>query len=197
MRTEDFTALVDALLPDDDGTAAFLYAKQATFFELGVRQLLFFLAETTPLRLRSLLADEANAAALVQLLSKCGLAAEDDLRLVRRPPATFRSLGSAPVHSSMGATDDSVPQFTTDPGASQPEDDTSARDSAPMYCALSAEDSQPHEDGTSGPVVRSLPAQEPEASQLEENDTSASRFAMMWQQAESKGLTLADSMKAS
>ena len=75
MRTEDFTALVDALLPDDDGTAAFLYAKQATFFELGVRQLLFFLAETTPLRLRSLLADEANAAALVQLLSKCGPAA--------------------------------------------------------------------------------------------------------------------------
>ena len=73
MRTEDFTALVDALLPDDDGTAAFLYAKQATFFELRVRQLLFFLAETTPLR--SLLADEANAAALVQLLSKCGPAA--------------------------------------------------------------------------------------------------------------------------
>ena len=110
MRTEDFTALVDALLPDDYGTAAFLYAKQATLVALGVRQLLFFLAETTPLRSR--LAEEANATALVELLGNCGLAAKDDLRLVRTPPAppTFRSLGSAPKPEA-SQLEDSEPQF--------------------------------------------------------------------------------------
>ena len=148
MRTEDFTALVDALLPDDDGgTAAFLHAKQAALVALGVRQLLFFLAETTPLR--SHLAEEANATSLMELLGKCGLAAEDDLRHVRNPPApaTLRSL-SAPEqeasqqedsgftdladaeqhdnHSSMGATEDSATQFrslsATEPETSQAED---------------------------------------------------------------------------
>ena len=136
MRTEDFTALVDALLPVDDGTAAFLYAKQATFVELGARQLLFFLAETTPLRSR--LADEDSASALLQLLSKCGLAAEDDLEHVRTPPE-FRSLSSL------------------EPETSQPED------SAPVYRAVSPE---------------------PEASQLEEVDTSAKKLARGRQQAE-------------
>ena len=136
MRTEDFTALVDALLPVDDGTAAFLYAKQATFVELGARQLLFFLAETTPLRSR--LADEDSASALLQLLSKCGLAAEDDLEHVRTPPE-FRSLSSL------------------EPETSQPED------SAPVYRAVSPE---------------------PEASQLEEVDTSAKKLARWRQQAE-------------
>ena len=104
MRIEDFTALVDALLPAGDGTAAFLYAKQATLIELGARQLLFFLAETTLLRSR--LADEANAAVLVELLGKCGLAAEDDLRLVC--PPTFRSLGASQLedfeHEPSGTT---------------------------------------------------------------------------------------------
>ena len=148
MRTEDFTALVDALLPDDDGgTAAFLHAKQAALVALGVRQLLFFLAETTPLRSR--LAEEANATSLMELLGKCGLAAEDDLQHVRNPPApaTLRSL-SAPEqeasqqedsgftdlaaaeqhdnHSSMGATEDSATQFrslsATEPETSQAED---------------------------------------------------------------------------
>ena len=148
MRTEDFTALVDALLPDDDGgTAAFLHAKQAALVALGVRQLLFFLAETTPLR--SHLAEEANATSLMELLGKCGLAAEDDLQHVRNPPApaTFRSLERASqpedsepqftalaatehegVHISLGATEDSAPQFRSPPEASQLEEvDTGAK----------------------------------------------------------------------
>ena len=158
MRTEDFTALVDALLPDDDGgTAAFLHAKQAALVALGVRQLLFFLAETTPLRSR--LAEEANATSLMELLGKCGLAAEDDLQHVRNPPApaTFRSLERA------SQPEDSEPQFTA----------LAATEHEGVYISLGATED-------SAPQFRSLP----EASQLEEVDTSAKRLARRRQRAE-------------
>ena len=168
MRTEDFTALVDALLPDDDGgTAAFLHAKQAALVALGVRQLLFFLAETTPLR--SHLAEEANATSLMELLGKCGLAAEDDLRHVRNPPApaTLRSL-SAPEQEASQQEDSGF----TDLAATEQHDNDSSmgatEDSAPQFRPLSAEDSQPHEDGT---TFRSLSATEPETSQAEDKPT--------------------------
>ena len=152
MRTEDFTALVKALLPVDDGTAAFLYAKQAALAALGVRQLLFFLAETTPLRSR--LADSA----LMELLNKCGLAAEDDLRLVRSPQsgslapaaAASQSEDNAPHFVACAASDDSAPCFRSLSATDELEDAPSAMDdgAAQQHGSLAPAASQLEEDET-------------------------------------------------